>query len=313
LHREYRRLINAWFTQARVAQYEGDVRVIVNRLIDEVIEAGRCDFMDAFARPFPGAVFFELVLHAPPDEAPAIVAAASAISADPAGSGEHRGVIMKWIHDLVEQRRGGPRQDDVVDAVIHAEIEGRPITDLEITAIIQLLIFGGLDTTAGALGQMMMRFCRQPEIPALLRERPELVPDAVEELLRLDGPLAYLGRTATRDVELGGSLVKEGDKVLVGWMSANRDGDEFEQPEMFDLERPSNRHLAFGAGPHRCAGSNLARMDLRIAVGELARRFHDLTLEEQSPIPFHSGFSRAPAQLEISFQPAARESQAVGS
>jgi cytochrome P450 len=309
LHREYKRLINAYFTQSVVSRYEQGVRDIVTRLIDDMIETGRAEFQDAFARPFPGMVFFEEVMHAPPDEVPEIVRLTT-IGSMPTlpGAMDARVAILKWIAELVEQRRQDGPRGDVVDGVLDAEIEGRPITEQEIMAILQLLLFGGLDTTAGALGQMMIRFCREPAIPALLRERPDLVPDAIEELLRLDGPLAYLGRTATRDVELAGQSIKEGDKLLVSWTSANHDGAEFPDPETFDLDRPSNRHLAFGVGPHRCAGSNLARMDLRIAVSELVRRLHDLRLEDPSePIDYHPGFSRAPAAVRITFTPGARE------
>jgi cytochrome P450 len=197
---------------------------------------------------------------------------------------------------------------DVVDAVLNAEIEGRPITQIEIVGVLQLLLFGGLDTTAGALGQMMIRFCLEPEIPTLLRARPELIPDAVEELLRLDGSFLCIGRTAMRDTEIGGKAIKAGDKVLLSWASANRDEDEFPCPAAFDLERASNRHISFGGGPHRCAGSNLARMNLRIAVAEIVRRMDDIRLQDGAEqIDFHSAFSRAPVSVPLTFTPGARE------
>src|SRR6266567_4387819 len=116
---------------------------------------------------------------------------------------------------------------------------------------------------------MLGRFCTEPEIPALLRREPELIPNAVHELLRLDPPFVSVGRTAVRDAELGGRLIKAGDKVLIHWASANRDHGEFGHPDGFDLGRERNRHFSFGVGPHRCAGSNLARMNLRIALEDL--------------------------------------------
>jgi cytochrome P450 len=263
--------------------------------------------MTDIARPLPGLVFFELVLHAPADELAEInrCATAASIPGTPEAN-EARGTMLKWINGFVERRRNEPPQDDVVNAILNAEIEGRPITDIEIVGVIQLLLFGGLDTTAGALGQMMIRFCREPEIPALLRAQPELIPDAVEELLRLDGPFVFIGRTAMCDTEVGGQTIKEGEKILISWISANRDEGEFACPAKFDLERESNRHVAFGAGVHRCAGSNLARMNLRIAVGEIVRRFDDLRLAHDDEIPFHSAFSRAPLTVPITFEPATR-------
>ena len=172
-----------------------------------------------------------------------------------------------WIGRFVEARRHQPRRGDVVDAVLAAEIEGEPITEDAVIGVIQLLILGGLETTAGALGQFMIRFCHEPEIPARLRAHPERIPDAAEELLRLEPPFIAIARTAMTDTEIGGRRIRAGDKVLIYWASANRDEGEFACPADFDLDRASNRHLAFGAGPHRCAGSNLARLNLRRGPG----------------------------------------------
>src|SRR5690606_19370045 len=143
-------------------------------------------------------------------------------------------------------------------------------------------------------GQFMVRFCQEPAIPPALRDRPDLIAGAVEELLRLDPPFIAIARTATRDTELGGQQIAAGQRVLIYWASANRDEAEFACPHAFDLDRPSNRHLSFGAGPHRCAGSNLARMNLRIALEELVARLHDVRLDDGAEISYHSALSRAP-------------------
>jgi cytochrome P450 len=215
--------------------------------------------------------------------------------------------IHKWINEFVAQRRSEPPRGDVVDAILNAEIEGRPVTDEEILGLILLLILGGLDTTAGALGQFMIRFCREPEIPALLRAQPELIPSAIEELLRLEGPFVGIGRTARHDGEISGTQIKQGEKVIIYMASANRDEDEFENADTFDLERTKNRHIAFGAGPHRCAGSNLARLNLRIAVGELVRRLDNIELTApEETLPFHSAFNRSPLSVPIRFTPGPR-------
>jgi cytochrome P450 len=200
------------------------------------------------------------------------------------------------------QRRARPPVGDVVDAVLAAEIEGRPITDHEVVGVVQLLIFGGLETTAGALGQFVVRFCEDPSLAELLRSRPELLPAAVEELLRLDPPFVAVARTATCDVELGGQRIAAGQRVLVYWASANRDEDEFPCPHVFDAARSSNRHLTFGAGPHRCAGSNLARMNLRVAVEELLARLHDIRLDPAAgPVRYHQVLNRSPEAVHITF------------
>jgi cytochrome P450 len=148
---------------------------------------------------------------------------------------------------------------------------------------------------------MMLRFCEDPAIPARLRDDPALIPEAAEELLRLDAPFVFIARTATRDVELGGRTIAEGDKVLISWASANRDDAEFACPHAFDPDREANRHLAFGAGPHRCAGSNLARLNIRLALEEVLARLHDIRLAAGADPAYHSGFSRTPVAVPIEF------------
>ena len=308
LHRVYKRLINAHFTPAVVHRYEEPTRALVTRLIDDVIEAGSCEFMAAFARPLPGLAFFDLVLNAPPDEVEAINEMATAAS-DPTDPerGKAWAGMYAWITAFVERRRHEPPRGDVVDAVLVAEIEDRPITEDEIIGIIQLLILGGLETTAGALGQAMIRFARDPELPQLLRREPDRVPAAVEELLRLDPPFVAIARTAMCDTEVGGQAILQGQKVMIYWAAANRDDAEFGCPATFDLDRRSNRHLSFGAGPHRCAGSTLARMNLRMAIEQLTARLDDIRLEAGAePIPFHSALNRAPLTVPITFTPGAR-------
>lgn len=303
LHREYKRLINAYFTPAAVERYETPTRSLVTRLIDGFIDTGTCDFMDAFARPLPGMTFFELALGAPSDEVAELNALATGAS-DPTNPDVAScwAGMKTWIETFIDSRRRGPRHEDVVDAILHAEIQGRPITEEEIRGLIILLILGGLETTAGALGQIMIRFCREPAIPELLRAEPEIVPAAVEELLRLEAPFVFVGRTARQDADISGHTVKAGEKVLVSWASANRDSAEFEDPHSFDPNRGRNRHISFGAGPHRCAGSNVARLNLRIAMEELTRRLRDMQLDiAVEDISFHSAYNRSPLRLPIKF------------
>jgi cytochrome P450 len=308
IHREYKRLINAYFTPVVVSRYEEPIRDLVSGLIDAFIENGRCEFMSEFARPFPGLAFFDQVLHAPPDQLAEInqMSMAASVPNHPKGREAWEG-MFRWMTEFVKERRSQAPQGDVVDAILAAEIEGRPITDTEVYGLIQLLILGGLDTTAGALGQFMIRFARQPEVPALLRDRPDLIPEGIEELLRLDGPFVFIARTATEDCEVRGRTIKEGERVLISWASANRDESEFPEPDRFDPFRKSIRHLAFGAGPHRCAGSNFARMNLRIALEELLRRIGNVELQEpEGAISFHSAFNRAPIEVPITFTPGPR-------
>src|SRR5262249_49960734 len=308
VHRFFKRLINLYFTPERIAPYEAPTRALISRLIDDFIEVGSCDLMADLARPFPGLAFFELVLGAPADVAREMGPLAS-IASLPGHPDSHAAfaAMFAWIREFVEERRQAPQRDDIVNALLHADIDGRPITDDEIIGVIQLIILGGLETTSGALGQMVMRFAHHPEIPDLLRRDPELLPAAVEELLRLDPPFICIARTAMEATGVAGQQIKAGEKVIIYYASANRDPAEFDQPDTFDPRRAHNRHLAFGAGPHRCAGSNLARSNLRVALEEILARLRNIQLDESNePIEFHNAMNRAPRRVPIRFTPGPR-------
>jgi cytochrome P450 len=308
IQRTYKRIITPFFTPRAVAAYEQPTRDLVNRLIDNFIEAGSCELMEDFAHPFPSRAFFELVIAAPPEDIDRVAYMASRASLPNApDAGECWLGLSAWIRDFIESRRARPARGDVVDAVIAASVDGRPITDDEIIGIVQLIILGGLETTASALGLWFHRFCRQPEIPELLRASPERIPEAIEELLRVDSPFISISRTAVRDGKIGDREVRSGDKVLVYWASANRDAAEFAAPDEFSLGREHNRHLAFGVGPHRCAGSNLARLNLRIGLEEALRRLQDIRLQPGADIHWHSTSTRSPLTLPITFTPGPRE------
>lgn len=304
LHRQYKRLINAWFTPAVVSQYEDATRALVARLVDAFVDDGRCELMAAFAKPLPGLAFFEQVLHAPPDEVASLNELAT-IASSPSHPERPRAWagMAAWIDAFVAVRRADGPVGDVVDAVLAAEIDGSPITDDDIRGVIQLLILGGLETTAGAIGQFLIRFCEDPSVVEQLRARPDRLGPAIEELLRLDPPFIAIARVATCDTELGGRAIKAGQQVLLSWASANRDEAEFACPHAFDLDRSPNRHLSFGAGPHRCAGSNLARMNLRIALEELLARLDGFALAvPAAEIHYHSVLNRSPVTVPITFR-----------
>lgn len=302
-HTVHRRVTNPYFTPAAIARIEQPTRRQANELIDAFIDAGSCEFMEEFARSFPGLVLFHELLHAPVDEIAAIneMATAAGVPGHPKAAESWAG-MTSWVQGFIERRRAEEPRGDVVDAIIQADVDGRPMTDAEMVGTLVLLIMGGLETTAGALGHFIIRFCEQPDIPKLLRTRPELIPQAVEELIRLDVPFLILQRRATEAAEIDGVAVEPGESVMLSLASANRDEGEFDHADDFDLDRPKNRQVAFGIGPHRCIGSNLARMNLRIAVEELLRRLDDIQLQDPSePIRFHNAFNRAPLALPIAF------------
>jgi cytochrome P450 len=309
IHGVFKRLVNRYLTPAMVAPYERPTRQLVTSLIDEFIETGSCEFMEAFAEQFPRLSFFELVFHAPPDDIAQLNHLTRIVTgpSETPGIEEAYGALVEWINSFVEQRLAAPGRGDIVDAIATADIAGRPITRQEIIGLILLLMFGGFETTSSALGQTMIHFAHHPAIPEQLRSQPRLIPGAVEEFLRIDAPVACMARTVTRDTLVGGQQLRKGDKVLFHLGSANRDSDQFASPATFDANRRVNRHLAFGAGPHRCVGSNIARLNLRVAIGELTARLDDIRLQDGAePIEYRSAFNRSPVAVPITFTPGRR-------
>jgi cytochrome P450 len=302
--RIYKRIINPYFTPASVSVWEQGMRELVRRLADGFLAKGECDFMNDFARPFPSLGFFEFAIGAPAEEIEhvAYLASKSSTPKDPAARECWQG-LYEWIDAFTKRRRSEPSRGDVVDAVNAATFDGRPLTQDEIIGIVQLLVLGGLETTAAALGQMFERFAHEPELADTLRTRPELIPSAIEELLRVGSPFIAVARTAMKDSELGGQHIKAGDKVLISFASANADEGEFEHADQFDLDRERNRHIAFGLGPHRCAGSNLARMNLRLSLEELLPRMTNIAIAPRAEIPYHSTLTRSPLSLPLTFTP----------
>lgn len=296
--RLYRKVINPHLTPAAIAPWEPAVRALAHRLLDGFAARGRCEFMAEFARPYPSLTFFELAIGAPPDELEHVAHLASRASTPKAPDARACWLgLYEWIRSFLAARAAGSPRDDVVDAILAAGVS----LDEQI-GLLQLLILGGLETTAGALGQMFERFARSPSLAATLHSDPSRIPAAVEELLRLDPPFIAVARTATRDTLLGGRAIAAGDKVLLSWASANRDEALFDDPDRFDGSRTRNPHLAFGLGPHRCAGSHLARMNLRIALTELLPRMDDIALEPGAEIPYHSTLTRSPLALPLTFR-----------
>lgn len=300
----FKRLVTPYFSPAAIARWEKPTRDLANQLIDGFIAHGECEFMDAFARPLPSRSFFQHAINAPGEDLAEVsrLASKSSTPKDPDARECWTG-LRAWVGDFLETRRGQEPRGDVVDAVIAATIDGRPITADEAIGAVQLLILGGLETTAGALGHTLIRLCADPGTQEDLRHHPERISAAVTEFLRLDPSFVSVGRTAVRDAELAGHLVKSGDKVLIHWASANRDAREFGDPDRFDPGRERNRHLTFGAGPHRCIGSHLARMNMRIALEEILRRMDDVKLTEGAEIRYHAGLTRSPVTVPITFAP----------
>lgn len=283
-HLKYRKILDPLFAPREVNKLEPEVRQLTNRLIDAFVDDGRVEYTRAFAVPLPCTVFLAL-MGLPREELATFLRFKDDIIRPP-GLGTPEGARVQretgqemyaYFASVVADRRAHPR-DDLVSRFTTAEVDGQRLTDEEILDICYLFIMAGLDTVTASLSCSMAYLARHPEHQRALAEDPGLVPSAVEELLRWESVVPGVPRVLTRDVELHGERLPKGTRVhpLIG--AANVDPDEFPDPDRVDFHRQGNRHLAFGGGIHRCLGSHLARLELRVALGEWHRRIPEYAI-----------------------------------
>ena len=216
-------------------------------------------------------------------------------------SGAPRGpnALLNYFVVQLESRRQDP-EDDLLSELLQVRVDGALLEDTMILGIAALVLIAGVDTTWSAIGSSLWHLAAHPDDLAQLVASPELMPLAVEELLRAYAPVT-MARVVTSDLEFGGCPMKEGDKVLMNFPAANRDPEVFDHPDVVDLSRSRNRHVAFGSGIHRCAGSNLARMELRVALEEWIHRIPDFTLDQDQEMTWAGGQVRGPRTLPVVF------------
>ena len=194
----------------------------------------------------------------------------------------------EWVRTLMARRRNEPRRDDLIDAVLFGTVAGRPLTDEEAQGAIQILTLGGFLTTADATCNLVVALIEQPELQDRLREDPSLIAPFIEEVLRLEPPVTSRPRRCALTAEVRGTEIPVDARVMVNLVAANRDPSEFDRPDELDLDRKQNRHLSFGAGIHRCIGSNVARLSLRIVLEELLSRLADIRYADGAQVQRHS-------------------------
>ncbi len=308
--RAYRKQVNPHLTSKVMAIHEDGIRRVANELIDTFVDRGSCDIAKDFNRKFPGTVFFRLVIGCTEEEFRAMEPVAGDITfADPKSERWPRAVnaLRTWAATVLESRdASGLDVDDVVSAICHLNDTGEAFVDYERASGLQILVQGGIGTSASALGVIMLVLCRDRDLQGRVQEDRALIPTLVEECLRLEPPLPLEFRTVRRDVDVAGQKLRQGDKVGMSFGAANRDPSVFDHPDEVDLERPHYRHLSFGAGVHRCIGSNLARLQIRVAVEQLVDRLSPFWLPENAQIEYSSRQARGPFSIPLDFTPAGR-------
>jgi cytochrome P450 family 109 len=286
-HTQLRRLVARAFTSKLISALEPRIQEITNELLSRVESAGAMDVITDLAFPLPIAVIAELLGLPQEDRGkfkqwsiPAIKAAEmelQGLTPEPAFV-EAVSQLEQYLQALVELRTHDPRED-LISGLAHAEVEGERLTMQEIVSTCRLLLIAGFETTANLIGNTAQLLLAHPLSLAAVRDTPELIPGAIEESLRYNSPFQFFMRKATRDVSIGGQLIREGQRVLTINASGNRDEAAFPDADRFDIRRSPNRHLSFGHGIHLCLGAGLGRLEAKVAIGTLLNKFPDLQLD----------------------------------
>ena len=290
-HALVRRVVSARFTPKAVRETRPDIdRIAVDVLAEAepAVASGTSDFVERIAAPFPLAVI-AWILGAPSDDWERLFRWTNEIIGkdDPEyrQPGETPGQTIKrargelhgYLSGLIEQRRRDPR-DDLVSELLGGTVNGEPLTQAQLLAYCELFVEAGNETTRNAISGGLLAFCEHREQWEMLRERRELVGDAVEEILRWVSPISHFTRVATEDCELRDTKIRAGDQLALYFASANRDEDVFDDPFGFRVDRRPNPHLAFGFGEHFCVGAHLARVEIEMILRHLLDRFDSFEL-----------------------------------
>jgi cytochrome P450 len=318
-HTRLRRLAQGGFTRRMVASYEEAIRVLAGAVLDESLPKGRFDFVTDVARQLPMRMLGRL-LGAPEQDYDYLVDRGDAMigNTDPeftehvVGKSDTEGFrlmpfrspagieLFEYAQKLADDRRANPT-DDVVTKLLAPTMDGEPLSDLEFKNFFTLMVAAGNDTTRYSMAGGLLALLDHPEQLQLLQERPELLPGAIEEMLRWTSVTMHFRRTATTDVELHGKRIRAGDKVVLWWIAGDFDDRRFPDPYRFDITRDPNDHLAFGrGGPHRCIGEWLARLEMKVTFEELLPRI--ATIRPTGPIGrlrsnFISGVKHLPVEV----------------
>jgi cytochrome P450 len=313
-HGAQRRIISRGFTPRALRRIEAAVDRRAQSIIDRVIEKGECDFVNEIAAPLPLEIICEM-MGIPESQSQFVFERSNLILGlgDPDYRAEGEDPIMKamkagselasLMNEMAEARRKSP-QEDLVSALIHAaDGDDAMLTDAELASFFILLVVAGNETTRNAISHGMKALCDYPDERRRWQADFEgLAAGAVEEIVRWASPVIYMRRTLTQDTVLDGVAMKEGDKVALWYASANRDEDVFSDPDLFDITRSPNDHLAFGIGEHFCLGANLARLEIRVMFEHLLRRMPDVELA--GPIEYlRSHFIDGVKHMPVRFTP----------
>ncbi len=305
-HVRRRRLVSEGFTPRRIRESEEGIRVICDAIIDRVCEAGSADFVRDIAAPLPMIVIGNMLGVAPEDRDDLLRWSDDMLkslgSPDPGAIELAAAAAMEYaeyVTAIAAQRKRDNQSDDLIGTLVHAEIDGDRLDESSVIYESLLILIGGDETTRHVISGGMFELLRHPDQLERLTANRSLMPGAVEEMLRWVSPIKNMARQVTRDVEFAGETLSKGQKLLLLYPSGNRDETVFDRPEIFDITRTPNDHMAFGFGSHFCLGNRLARMELSVMFDRLLDRLPDIALAEDTEPPkraanFVSGYETMP-------------------
>ena len=303
-HTQARRLLLPAFGPSAIERLTPITHGLADELIDSFIDRESADVAVDYAQHIPVRVIAQMI-GVPVEEEDVFTGWAVRIIQqglnDITVAADAVMEVIAYFSTKAEERRAVPveeRPDDLISLLISAEIDGEPLTDRHLIGSCFLLLLAGIDTTWSAIGSSLWHLASHPEDQARLRREPRLLATAVEEFLRFYSPVT-MARYVAEDVEVQGCPMKTGDKVLMTFPAANRDPEIFDDPDEFVIDRARNRHVAFGSGIHRCLGSNLARMELHVAIERFLARVPPFELTDPAAVSWSGGQVRGPRRVPI--------------
>ncbi len=282
-HRQLRNLVTQAFTPRSVARLSDRITTIVTELLDNVVAHGRMDIVDDLSYPLPVIVIAEMLGIPQEDRERFKLWSDAIVAGTSAGGNNPQHEMSVYFLNMIEQRRRDP-EDDLISALLAAQIDGVHLDQRELLGFCILLLVAGNETTTNLIGNALLCFDEHPEVMEQLRVEPDLIPAAIEEVLRYRSPVQMMYRHAVADVTVGDKNIRAGQMIMAQIGSANRDEVQFPNADTFDIRRTPNRHIAFGHGIHFCLGAPLARLEAKIALTLLLERLQDIRRVRDIPL-----------------------------
>ena len=300
-HTEYRRILSSWFTPRAVLRYEDDVRALSRDLIGGVLNCGQCEFVKEIGKKLPVIIFLRIV-NAPLTDRERLIEIGELVVRGKDANERQRGwaLMAEYLRPIIAARNAAPGQD-LLSFILGARYQDRPLTEKEILGMVTLIVVGGLDTVASLLPFIMSYLAAHPEDYAKLVAAPDLIPSAVEELMRIHG-IVLPERGVTRNLEFHGVHMRRMDRVMLPTPMYGFDDREVHDPDTLDFKRPPGLQLLFGGGAHRCLGSHLARLELKVFLQEWIKLIDRCWLRDGAPVQTVAGHVWTPYEVNLQWQ-----------